>query len=492
MTPLSSSQAKSKQRFVIPSVAEGSIRDTNTMNESNNKGMITENEKELARHCIAYALEHGASQARVSLGKSVLDTFMMLNGTLDKVTRCADSSIYIYLFVDGRYGTYSTNRLDRKSLEEFVDKAIDSTRMLAEDTCRRLPDYERTAKDAVSGYEAGLYDPLWQEMTSERKRSLALKGTIFNSLKSNDRYTVISEECEYSDSIDDSFIADSQGFEGRHTETSFAFWSEMTIEDRKGNKYSGYWWESSPKFADISIDGCSEKALEKAVKQIGPKKGRSGSMKMILDNCVSSRVISPILSALNAGAIQQKNSFLEDSLGRQIFPEELSLTDLARSHGEPGARLFDTEGVATYDHAVIEKGVVKEYFVNTYMAGKLGMAPTIEGISRPVLEPFIKGKVLLSEKNEINLQAIMEFCGDGVLVTGFNGGNCNPTTGDFSYGVEGFMFKDGRITHPVKEMVITGNMLRLWSSVIAAGNDARKGARWQIPTLAFDNVDFSA
>ena len=82
--------------------------------------------------------------------------------------------------------------------------------------------------------------------------------------------------------------------------------------------------------------------------------------------------------------------------------------------------------------------------------------------------------------------------GSGILVTGFNGGNCNGATGDFSFGIEGFAFSRGKITHPVREMLITGNILDLWSNLTAAGTDARRCTRWQIPTLAFDNVSFSA
>ena len=86
----------------------------------------------------------------------------------------------------------------------------------------------------------------------------------------------------------------------------------------------------------------------------------------------------------------------------------------------------------------------------------------------------------------------MKFCGSGIYVTGFNGGNCNPVTGDFSYGVEGFAFRNGKVMHPVREMLITGNMIELWNSFIAAGSDARESARWQIPSVAFENVSFSA
>ena len=107
-----------------------------------------------------------------------------------------------------------------------------------------------------------------------------------------------------------------------------------------------------------------------------------------------------------------------------------------------------------------------------------------------MVTPFVKGGCNID--GDIDENAIIGICGEGILVTGFNGGNCNPTTGNFSYGIEGFAFKDGRLLHPVKEMVVTGNMISLWSSLVAAGSDALPGTRWQIPTLAFDGVDFSA
>lgn len=461
--------------------------------------VITDTEKEAARHCLGYALECGASQARVSLSKSTMDSFQMLNGELDKVSHCSDRSIFIYLYVDGRYGTYSTNRLDTGEIEDFIGKAIENTRMLAKDEFRRLPDPERTEKNALTGKEMGLYDVEYEKMTARKRRELAIGGSIFKSETRDERFELVSEECEYSDSIDDNYVIDSNGFEGRHTETSFSFWTEITICDTKGHKYSGYWWTSSPKFSEIKIYGCGKAALKKAVEQIGPKRCRGGKMTMVVDNLSSSRLVSPVFAALSASAIQQHNSFLEYSLGKKVFPEELTIMDMARATGKPGARMFDTEGVATKERAIIEKGVVNTYFVNTYMAGKMGIEPTIEGISLPVISPVLKigadtdGRTGdMAAPRTLTKEEIMECCQEGILVTGFNGGNCNPTTGNFSYGIEGFRFSNGRILHPVKEMVITGNMLTLWNSLVAAGSDARPGTKWQIPTLAFADVDFSA
>ena len=445
--------------------------------------MITQNEINIARHCISYAMENGADAVRVSISDSTMDSCTMLNGVLDKVTHAADRSIYLYIFADRRYGTFSTNRLEKSDLEKFITQSIAMVRMLGEDQCRTLPDPSRTAKDAVTGRELGLYDARYEESDSDSRLARAKQMSICQNV-SAEGYALISEECEYSESYDDNFVIDSQGFEGRHTETCFSAFAEMTIQDAKGAKYSGFWWESSFDKDGISLQGCSEKALERAVRQIGPKKRRSGHYKMVVDTSVATKLISPILTALNASSIQQKMSFLDGTIGDKVFPESMTLMDLARTPQKNGSRLFDTEGVATKDAPIIENGVVRQYFVNTYMAAKMGIEPTVEDISRPCLLPL--------KDNSLSLTDLLQLSGSGILVTGFNGGNCNPVTGDFSFGIEGFAFSKGKVTHPVREMLITGNILELWNNLIAVGSDARPSVRWQIGSLAFDNVSFSA
>lgn len=94
--------------------------------------------------------------------------------------------------------------------------------------------------------------------------------------------------------------------------------------------------------------------------------------------------------------------------------------------------------------------------------------------------------------NEIAQRDILDLCGSGILVTDFNGGNCNSATGDFSYGVSGFLFENGKITSPIDSMLITGSMTDLWSNLLAAGSDPVPGMSRQVPTLAFRDVTFNA
>ncbi len=476
-------------------------------------GMLTEQEIAAADVCLRKALELGADKVRITLNKSLMELFGTLNGELDKVSHCLDRSVSVCLFVDGRFGSFSTNRLVESELDDFLKKAIATVRMLAEDPCRDLPDPSRTAKNAVTGKELGLYDKNYPALTSDERLKMALDAAIF---KKHSGDGLISEEGEYSDSIFDSLTLDSNGMRCRHTETSFEYGVEVTVQDAEGNRFSSYWWDASPMLKDLNIKDCGETAFRRAMSQIGPVKIESGKYSMVIDSEVASRLVTPVLNALGGYSLQQKNSFMLDSLGKKMFPEWLNICDRPASVGETGSRLFDSEGVATAETPIIENGVVKEYFINTYISRKTGLDPTVEDAVRPVLLPCVAppvaGKVTSADSvTETRLVAepvvrpssvavgancgkedLMRLVGDGILVTGFNGGNSNSATGDFSFGVEGFLFRDGRIVHPVREMLITGNLLTLWNNLLAAGNDARFCKSKLIPTLAFGNVDFSA
>lgn len=449
------------------------------------KALLTQEEMALSRHCLAFALEAGAHKARITLTKSLMNLTGLLNGEVDKVALALDRSLQLQLFVDGRFGTFSSNRLEQKELEAFIRESIDTVRMLEADACRQLPAPERLVKNARTGMELGLYDPAYESLTSEERRSLALESCYFGQAKAREEtsWKLISEEGEYSDSVFDSLTLDSQGLEARHSETSFEIGYESTVEDAEGNRFSSYWWDASPKLQALQWKGCAEKACLRAAAQIGPKEIPGGKYTLIVDSECASKLLTPVLNALGGSSLQQKNSFLTDSLGKKLFPECLTVMDLPLTQGDTGCRLFDSEGVATRERAIIDKGVVNTYFLNTYISNKMGMEPTVEDATRVKVLPVGGCKTR---------EDVLRKAGDGILVTGFNGGNSNSATGNFSYGIEGFLVKEGKIVHPVREMLITGNFLSLWGNLLAAAEDARPCLSKLIPTLAFTNVDFSA
>ena len=477
--------------------------------------MLSSFEKQITRRALDLALEAGAQKARVTLSKSVMDLVATLDGAVDKVTACLDRSLEICIFADGRFGSFSTNRLEEEALRKFIAEAVQTVRMLAPDPCRDLPRPERQVKNAVTGDELELYDPVYETMEAQQRRSLALQALVWPAKGKG--WKLISEEGEYSDNLEYSYVLDSGGLEALHRETCFSYGVEVTIQDSHRRKYSGYWWDSAVRLADMDVAAIGRKALENAVAQIGSSSIPGGKRTLVLDSEISYKAISPILAALGGYNLQQQNSFLVGSLGKQVFPAGMTLLDCPHRRGENGSRLFDSEGVATSERPIIENGVVKEYFLNTYMANKLGMEPTLEEAIRPYLQPVRPSETVslpldptadavppltvprvarVSEgppaaEHAFGCNDILQLCGEGILVTDFNGGNSNPATGDFSYGIEGFEFKDGKVVRPVSGMLITGNFLQLWQNLIAAGDDARPCKGKLIPTLAFGNVDFS-
>ena len=441
-------------------------------------------EIELAKECLDYALAHGADKVRITLSKSLLNLTGLLNGEVDKTAHALDRSMQLNIFADGRYGTFSSNRLDKEGLEKFIQEAIVTVKMLEPDAFRNLPDPMRQATDATEGTELDLYDDEYEALTQERRRSLALSSMFWPRKESLENgFKVISEEGEYSDSIFDSVTIDSNGLFARHTETSFEIGYEVTIEDKKGNRYSSYWWDATPRLKDLKLEGCSEIALRRAAEQIGPKKIRSGKYKLVVDTECASKLLTPVLNALGGFSLQQKNSFLDGSIGKKLFPDCLDVWDMPRTKGQTGSRLFDSEGVATKETPIIEGGIVKQYFLNTYIAAKMGLEPTVEDVTRVVVKPVGGCKTL---------EDVLANAGDCIYVTGFNGGNSNSATGNFSYGIEGFMVKGGKIAFPVREALMTGDFLTLWKNLFATADDSRPCMSKLIPTLAFANVDVSA
>ena len=437
--------------------------------------MIDPKDIELVRESLDMARQAGAEKARATLCRSEEDLVATLNGEVDRVTHCVDSSLSFALFADGRFGSFSTNKLDPASLRDFLESSVKTVRTISKDECRDLPDPRRCCSKAITGDELGLTDCRRESMTPEERIRMALDASVY-------RDGILSEEGEYSDSVYKTVVIDTDGVLCLHSETSFDYGVEITIEE-DGEKYSGYWWDSASHLDALDARSCGEKALARSRAQVGSGAVPGGRYNMVVDSEVASKMVSPVLRALNAFSIQQNNSFLVDSLGKRPFPEGLTIMDLPHIKGQTCSKLFDSEGVATEETPIIRSGEVCEYFVNTYMSRKLGIAPTVEEATRPKVLPWPESGLGRSE--------ILKICGNGILVTDFNGGNSNPVTGDFSYGIEGFLFENGKVSRPVSGMLVTGNFLSLWKKLIAAGDDARDCMSKLIPTLAFADVDFS-
>lgn len=422
-----------------------------------------------------YALKNGCQASRVSLYNGSNSSLEVRNMKIDRLQQASESSLVIQLFVDGRYGSFSTNRIDKKELEGFIKNGIDTTRYLAEDKARTLP--EASLYYAGGQPDLELYDAKAEKVDPDNKVSLAM-DTCGEIMDKDER--IISAEASYSDDTSFRYMIASNGFEGESASSSFSLVASVSIKGEGDARPSSYWYDSALFYDTLIKQGIGTKALERVIRKLGQKKVASGKYTMVVDNMNSSRLLSPLISALYGSSIQQKNSFLIDKLEQKVVSDKLVLTDTPHIKRSPGARYFDSEGVATKQLAVFEQGVLKTYYIDTYSANKMDVKQTISGPS-----------ILSLNMGNNDTDGLVASTPKGIFITGFNGGNCNSTTGDFSYGVEGFLIENGKLTQPISEMNITGNMLTLWSNLLEIGNDPRPSSSWKIPSLSFEGVDFS-
>jgi len=437
--------------------------------------MISNENKKLAQWAMDYALKNGCQAAKVSLYSGSNTSFELRDAQMDKLQQASESRMSLFLYVDGRYGTYSTNRLDKKELESFIRNGVESTRYLAEDEARVLPDASRYYKGGKPDLQ--LLDPQFSAVNPDNKVALA-QAIAEEALGKDPR--IISVESSYGDGDGFSYQITSNGFEGETQQSWYSLSASVAVKGEGEARPSSYWYESSLYLDKLVKEGVGQKALERTLQKIGQKKAKSGRYTMVVDPMNSGQLLRPMLSAVFGSALQQKNSFLLDKLGQKVGSDKFTLLDEPHLIGASGARYFDSEGVATERRSVFDKGVLKTYYIDTYNAKKMDVDPTVANPS-----------ILVMQLGNKDLNGLISDVAHGILVTGFNGGNSNSSTGDFSYGIEGFLIEKGKLTLPLSEMNVTGNMITLWNSLAETGNDPRLNSSWRIPSLVFEGVDFS-
>lgn len=433
-------------------------------------------------------LELGADDCLLKLFKLASDSIQTLNGEIDQVSHTLDRYLTIEVYIGGKSGSYTSNKYTRDSLEDFLRRAIESVSMMEPDPANGLPEIDICHTDAGSPLSLGNADlETYGKISAEDRTRFALSCSLLASpdpqkIKSAipEGCTLVSEEMEYTDRVGDIVLLNSRGAAGRSIHTTFYNNVQVTIKDEDGNLQSGYTWHKHThwdKFTGMEPERDVYVAIDKALGKRGSAPVASSKYTMVTTPECSSRLFTPMANAMAGARLHQKRSFLCDSLGKKLFPSFLTVWDRPRTPGYAGCYEFDTDGVETYDMPVIEEGVLKNYYIDAYSSRKLGIPPTMSSMTRPEFTPTA------DRVEDLHLDSY-------ILVTALNGGNCNPVTGDFSYGIEGFKVEgDGKT--PVNGMLVTGNILTLWAGLTAVVGDFPEKFNEKIGILVFEGVDFS-
>lgn len=430
---------------------------------------------ERADAALAMAREAGADDALARANRSRNVEYSLRDGVLEKVQQDTSRGLSIELYVDGRYSSHSTSDLRPDSLRSFVAEAVAMTRVLAPDPHRALPD--PALYPAGASPDLGLTDSAVATLNKDAR--MARLQAMADGLAGHE--DIISWTAGFTDHQGVSGLVSTNGLRTAVAGTSAWCGVEVTLQDPSGSRPEDWYWGGGHKVADLPGGAeVAARCLEQARARVGTVKGPTKKTLLIVDPRSAGRLAGYLLQAASARSIQQGRSFWTDKLDHKLFSEKLSLYDAPLQVGGLSSRPYDGEGLASRDLAIVENGVVKNVYVDTYYGRKAGMTPTTGGRSN-----------LRWGHGTRDLSAIVADVPDAIYLTSWLGGNADATSGDFSFGLRGHAITDGKVGGPIGEMNVTGNLVDLFASLVETGNDPYQYSSTYAPTLVFEGVQFS-
>jgi PmbA protein len=429
---------------------------------------------DLAAWSITTAKSAGADDCRVSISSERFVEISYRKRKPENIKEAASKGLFIEIYADGRYSGQSTSDFRQDAMKDFISNAIATTKLLAEDPYRTLPDPKYY--QGRSDIDIGIRDAEYEKLTAEERH--AMVKAIEESCLARGGEKVISVTATEHDSRAESVTLTSNGFEGYRESTSYWAGAEMTVQDEGDRRPNGYNFVSSTKQKGMPApEEIGAVAAKRTLDLLGGKKTQTEILPVIVENRNVPRLLGGLLSAMFGRNIQQKQSFLADKKGQKIASDSLIVIDDPFVVGGLGSRLYDGDGFAAKKRVMIDSGVLKEFYVDWYYSRKLGWEPTTGEPSNLIIPPGTR-----------SVRQIMKDLGRGIFVTGFIGGNSNSTTGDASIGITGSLFENGELVQAVAEMNIADNHLKFWHKLAEVASDPWIYSSRRTPSLVFTDV----
>ena len=419
--------------------------------------------RDVALAVLDRARRNGADQAdaEVTQGNGLNVTVRL--GELETLEHNVDKGLSVTVYVGGRKGNASSGDFSPDAVNAAVDKALTIAKYTSPDPFAGLADASLMAKDIP---DLDLYHP-W---AIDANAAIAIAKRCEDAGFAVDERIDNSEGASVSASESEFVYANSHGFCSGYKGSAHYIGCAMVATDGDNMERDDWYTSHRVPNALEAAEVVGRKAGERAVARLNPRKLATQSAPVLLTPQIAGGFIGHAISALFGGSLYRKTSFLLGSIGKPVFAPLVDIVDdpfIAQAYASSP---FDQEGVTCQRRSIIEKGVVRGYFLSAYSARKLGMQSTgnAGGNHNLLVTPTMRG----------DTAALARQMGRGLVVTELMGQGVNPVTGDYSRGAAGFWVEGGEIAYPVSEITIAGNLLDLYQRIVAIGDDIdRRGSK---------------
>ena len=436
-----------------------------------------------AARLIDSALSRGAGLAEVYQRASSSLSVDVQKGEVEAASSTTTFGFGLRIIRDGRLDFSFSN--DPDDADTVVRSALDVSSHTAPDDALGLP-------DKLTSPEVDTFDPDVAAMDEGRAHELAVMVEA-GAVGYDPRIRKV-RKASASFSSGNVLIMNSKGLEHGYPATSCAA-NIMSVAEEGGESQTGWGYKGGRFLNEVDFRAAGTDSGMRACRMLGAKRVQSGKFPVLLDPAVSAEFLSVFSSMLSAESVQKERSLLAGRISEQVIHKSLTIIDNGLLAHGPGRRPVDDEGTPARENVLVKDGVLKGFMHNTHTANREGAASTGNAVrGGPQGIPYV-GKLNLYFHAEGEVRAhedMLSAIGRGLYVTDAMGiHTINPVSGDFSIGVSGLWCSGGVSVHPVKEAVIAGNLLEMFNSVVAVGDDLTFLGSVGAPSLLLGPVDLS-
>ncbi|HEY5819398.1 MAG TPA: TldD/PmbA family protein [Mesorhizobium sp.] len=360
----------------------------------------------------------------------------------------------------------------------LAERAVAMAKVSPEDPFQGLADASKLAKLPRN---LDLFDPtvlsaaeLREHALAAEEAALAVKG-VTNSSGSG-----------ASAGLGGLVLATSHGFLGHYVASRFSR-SVSVIAGEGTGMERDYEYSSRLHFAELDApETIGVKAAERAVRRLNARKAKTATVDVIFDPRVARGIAGHLAGAINGASVARKTSFLRDKMGQRIASAGITATDEPLKIRGQASRPFDGEGVEGEALAMVEKGVLKHWFLSTSAANELGLVTNGRG-ARAASAVSPSSTNFAIEPGERSPEDLIRSLKSGFYVTEVFGQGVNMVTGEYSRGASGFWIENGELAFPVSEVTIASNLKDMFLRMIP-GSDVDRNYGTAAPTLLIEGM----
>ena len=218
----------------------------------------------------------------------------------------------------------------------------------------------------------------------------------------------------------------------------------------------------------------AEQAARKAIELLGADPAPAGEMTVVVGGGFGGVLFHEMTGhGLEADAVQKDASVYANRIGEKVAEPLLTAYDDGSMPHEWGTGAIDDEGTPCRKTAVIEEGGLTSYLYDRLRASRDRTESTGNGRRASFRDlPIPRMTNTYIQPGDAEPQEMIAEVDRGFYAVSFGGGQVEPATGDFVFGVsEGYLIEGGRVTKPCRGATLIGNCLHALARIDALGSD---------------------